>query len=178
MIGTLTDLARPDMATVVVAAAAGALVGDHVSYLIGRTGGSRILARLPAGSAGPRLVERATRGFAARGVLLLVVCRYLPGMRTATTITAGTIGYPPRRFTAAELVASVTWALYCAAITVLAGAVFAGDPILAAPAGSGLALLLTGIAEGVRYLVRRAGAAPGRRAARPARPTSASGSAR
>ena len=43
---------------------------------------------------------------------ILVVCRFIPGGRTAVTLSCGLIGYPRRRFVAATAVAAVVWALY------------------------------------------------------------------
>ena len=42
----------------------------------------------------PNLV--AVIGVAALGGTILIVCRYIPGARTAITLTAGATRYPPR----------------------------------------------------------------------------------
>lgn len=146
---------QPNLLAVIAVAAAGAFVGDHVSYAIGRSGGGRILARLPAGSRRLAAFDRAAYHLERRGGLVLVVCRYIPGMRTATTITAGVVEHPLRRFAAFDLLAAVTWAIYCALIGVVGGAAFSNDPILGVAVGVGLALALTAVVEGVRILVRR-----------------------
>jgi SNARE associated Golgi protein len=46
------------------------------------------------------------------GVWIIVVARFIPGGRTATTYAAGTVGMPWRRFLPADAIAVALWALY------------------------------------------------------------------
>ncbi|MET7965833.1 DedA family protein [Micromonospora sp. NPDC005305] len=161
--GVFAATGQPDLPLVVVVAALGALVGDHVSYAIGRHGGGRLLARLPAagpdaapgrsgrGSRRRAALERARRGIATRGGLILTVARYVPGGRTAVTLTMGAVRYPRRRFLAFDALAAVSWGSYSALVGYLGGLAFERDPIRGLLLGLGLALTLTAIVEAVRW---------------------------
>jgi membrane protein DedA with SNARE-associated domain len=82
---------------------AGVVLSDLLLYLIGRVWGLRLLrlefvARiLPAAR-----LRRLRRGFARHGVLILLVARLLPGVRTAIFLSAGIIRLPWKRFLLAD----------------------------------------------------------------------------
>ena len=59
---------------------------------------------------------------------VIVVCRFIPGGRTAVTLTCGLIGYQRRRFVLATAVAAVIWALYAFFIGRLGGKAFEDKP--------------------------------------------------
>lgn len=149
---------QPDVVLVAVVAAVGALTGDHVSYAIGRRAGPRIFERLRAGSRAQRAYERVGRMLAERGGLVLVVARYIPGGRTAATLTTGATGFPRRTFTRYAVLAAVTWAVYGTTLGYLGGAAFEDEPLRGVALGLGLAFGITLLHEGVRALrLRRAG---------------------
>ncbi|MEV4809501.1 DedA family protein [Micromonospora avicenniae] len=154
--GVFAASGTPYLPAVIVVAAAGALVGDHVSYAIGRAGGSRLLDRLPAGGKRRAGVEWARRGITLRGGLILTVARYVPGGRTAVTLTMGAVGYPRRRFTAFDALAAGSWGLYSALVGYLGGLAFEQDPLRGLLLGLGLALTVTVVVEAVRVLRHRA----------------------
>lgn len=94
--GVFAATGEPNLIAVIAVAALGAFTGDHTSYLIGRTAGGRLLARTRPGTRRPAAFDWAGKALAERGGLILVVARYIPGGRTATTIAMGTVGYPLR----------------------------------------------------------------------------------
>ncbi|MEH0935695.1 DedA family protein [Micromonospora psammae] len=147
---------EPNLVAVIVAAGLGALAGDHVSYAIGRGGGANRLARLPAHSRRRASSEWARRAVDRRGGSILTTSRYIPGGRTAVTLTMGAVGYPPLRFLFFDAVATGSWALYCALLGYFGGLAFEQDPVRALLAGVGLSLAVTGLVEVVRWLRRRA----------------------
>lgn len=55
---------------------------------------------------------------------MIVAARFVPGGRTATTFTAGTVGMRWRRFVGADAVAALLWSLYVTALGYLGGATF------------------------------------------------------
>ncbi|WP_165985264.1 DedA family protein [Streptomyces sp. YIM 98790] len=145
---------RPDPVLIVLAAALGALSGDHISYAIGRKAGGRVFTRVRPGSRTERVYRRVGRILDERGGLVIVVARYIPGGRTAATLSTGATGYPRRSFTRFDIVAAVTWALYSAGLGFLGGAAFRDDPLKGLALGLGLALAITAGHETV-YAVRR-----------------------
>lgn len=150
---------EPNVLIVIVVAAAGAFTGDHISYLIGRYGGGALLGRFGQGNAVHSTMGWARRELDIRGGLVLVIARYIPGGRTATTLTCGATGYPLIRFSFFDAIAALSWAVYSALIGYFAGNWFEGDPIRGLLLGLGIALGITAIVEGIRHIRNRRTAA-------------------
>ena len=79
-------------------AAGGAFAGDNVSYLLGNRYGRRINDRFFNGEKARKRIAWAQRQVEERGGELIVIARFIPGGRTVVTLSAGTLGYPWRRF--------------------------------------------------------------------------------
>ncbi|MFI6261467.1 DedA family protein [Micromonospora sp. NPDC051006] len=154
---------QPNLIGVIASAATGALIGDHISYAIGRGGGSRRLARFPEQSRRRAGTEWARRAIDRRGGVILTTSRYIPGGRTAVTLTMGAVRYPRRRFLVFDAIAAVTWGCYCGLLGYFGGLAFQRDPIKGVLAGLGLAVAITLALEVVRRLRRRARSRTARR---------------
>ncbi|SCL59166.1 membrane protein DedA, SNARE-associated domain [Micromonospora citrea] len=146
---------NPNLVAVIVAAALGACAGDHVSYAIGRGGGANRLARLPADSRRRAGSEWARRAVHRRGGLILTTARYVPGGRTAVTLTMGAVRYPLRSFLLFDAVAATSWALYCALLGYFGGLAFERDPVKGVLAGVGVSVAVTLLLESFRWLRHR-----------------------
>ena len=140
--GTFAASHGPDLALVVLAGAAGAIAGDHVAYAVGRALGSRVLSRVPPGTRAARAHAWAADSTARGGGPVLVGARFVPGGRTATTLTMGATGFPLRRFSSYDTVACLLWAGWCSGVGYAGGRVFADHPFVGAAAGTTLALLV------------------------------------
>jgi membrane-associated protein len=142
---------RPNMALIIVAAAAGAFTGDQIAYSIGKW---LPVSRIPLlrGGRGRRTLNWAERTLARRGASFILAARYIPVGRVAVNMTSGAVGYPRRRFIGLVAIASITWALYSAAIGVGAGIWFKGHPVGAVVVG-----IITGLLFGlvIDWTVRR-----------------------
>ncbi|MET7965830.1 DedA family protein [Micromonospora sp. NPDC005305] len=147
---------EPNVVGVIVAAAFGALLGDHISYAIGRGGGARRLARLPADSRRRASSEWARRAVDRRGGIILTTSRYVPGGRTAVTLTMGAVRYPFRSFVMYDALACGTWGTYCGLLGYFGGLAFEHNPVHGLLAGVGLSLAATGLFELARWTRRRA----------------------
>jgi membrane-associated protein len=147
--------ADPNLLLVILSSAAGAFVGDHISYFIGRYGGSRLLARSAQDSRSRKMFDWASRTLYKRGGLILVIARYIPGGRTATTLTCGTIGYPLRKFTFFDAIAALSWGTYAAMIGYLGGKAFEDDPLRGLLTGFAIAIGITVLVELVRFVRER-----------------------
>jgi membrane-associated protein len=158
--GVFAASGEPNLPLVIAAAALGALAGDHVSFLIGRTAGARVLERAKPGTRRSAAFDWAGKILAERGGQILVVCRYIPGARTAITLTAGAVGYPLRSFSSFDALASASWGTYCALVGYLGGAAFEDDPFKGLALGFGLAMTVTAAIEVVRHLRRRRAVVP------------------
>lgn len=85
-----------------------------------------------------------------RGGMALVVARYIPGGRTAVTLTTGAIRFPFRTFVLYDALAAVSWAVYCALVGYIGGAAFEENPLYGVVLGVVLALVLATLVEVVR----------------------------
>jgi membrane-associated protein len=111
---------------IIPAAAAGAFLGDNSAYLVGRRFGSRATERFFTGEKSRRRLDWAEEQLRERGGELIAVGRFIPGGRTAVTLTAGTLQYPWRRFVLFDAIAAFVWAVYSALIGYYGGRAFEG----------------------------------------------------
>ena len=88
-----------------------------------------------------------------RGGELIVVARFIPGGRTAVTLSAGTLGYPWRRFAVFDGAASLGWALYSALLGYYGGRTFEGATGLVLALATAFAVAAS--VELVRWALRR-----------------------
>jgi membrane protein DedA with SNARE-associated domain len=146
------DLSLP---LVILFAAAGAFAGDNTSYWVGHRFGKRINDRFFSGEKGRRRIKWAQRQVEERGGELIVIARFIPGGRTAVTLSAGTLGYPWRKFVIFDAVAALTWALYAALLGYFGGHAFEEQPWKGLLLALGLAFAVTGAIELVRWLLKR-----------------------
>ena len=102
---------------VVLAAIAGAFVGDQFWFFIGRRYGARMLARYPGLAAKVPRVQALLRRWHAPAVILL---RFLYGLRIAGPIVIGSLGLSPWRLAALNFIGTLLWAPLVAGIGYLA----------------------------------------------------------
>lgn len=140
---------------IVAVAFLGALLGDHVSYGIGRRLGRAGEGRILRGHRAAAVREWGERMLRTRGGLVIVALRFIPGGRTATTLAAGTLRYPRSRFAAFDALAAAAWATYSGLIGYWAGGVFRGNHLLAVTVGIGISVAISVVVETVRFAVRR-----------------------
>jgi membrane-associated protein len=153
--GVFAATGEPNLVWIIAAAALGAFAGDHISYLLGRTAGERFLRRAQPGSRKAAALERGGRLLEDRGGTILVACRYIPGARTAITLTAGAVAYPLRSFSFFDGIAALSWGAYSALIGYIGGAAFEDAPLKGLALGLGIALSVAVLVELVRHLRRR-----------------------
>jgi membrane-associated protein len=150
--GVFAATGEPVLPLVILAAAAGAFIGDHVAYGLGRTAGGRLGERAGEGTRKRKAFDWAGNILDSRGGLIVIVCRYIPGARTAITMTAGAVRYPVRRFSFFDGIAALSWGAYSALVGYVGGAAFEDDPFKGLALGLGLALAVTAVVEGVRHV--------------------------
>ena len=156
--GVVASTGDLTLALVVPAAAAGAFLGDNAAYWIGRRFGARIVERFFSGEKSQRRLAWAERRLGERGGELIVIARFIPGGRTAVTLSAGLLEFPWRRFVAFDAAATIGWALYASLLGYFGGRAFEDEG-----AWKGLLLALAiafGVAAGVelvRWALKRRG---------------------
>lgn len=93
-----------------VVAVLAAVAGDNLGYLIGHLGGRPFIRRwghyvlLP-----PERFQKVERFFDRHGGKVVAVARFIPGLREANGIVAGTIGMPWLRFLAFNTLGATLW---------------------------------------------------------------------
>ena len=142
--------ADPRIALLVAFSAAGAFLGDNLCYLLGRRFGPRVERRFFAGEKGRRRRAWAERSLERYGMPLIVVCRFIPGGRTAVTLCCGIVGYQRRRFVIATAAAGLIWASYSFFIGRLGGKAFEDKPWAGLLLALGIAIAVSGLIEVIR----------------------------
>ena len=145
----------PRIALLVFCAALGAFLGDNLSYLLGRRFGPLVERRFFGSAKGTERRAWAERSLQRFGFQLIVVCRFIPGGRTAVTLSCGLLKYRHRQFMLATAIAAVIWALYAFFIGRLGGKAFEDKPWLGFLVAFGGTTVLSLLVEAIRRLRQR-----------------------
>lgn len=135
---------------VIVMAAIGGVVGDNLAYAIGHSTHGRVHRWIGRGAKGQRRLEWARRELGRHGGPVLIVARFVPGGRTATTISCGVLHFPYPQFLLFDAIGSILWATLHVLIGFVGGRVFEGKPLIAFAVSFGTALALAGLVELIR----------------------------
>jgi membrane-associated protein len=139
-----------DLSLVMLAGAAGAVIGDSTLYWIARFGGKRFQPRLDKPMHNEQVVA-ALNFIGSRAPLLLVVGRYVPGLRFVINATFGVSAYPYPTFLLWSMIGGTIWSIYTCGLAYLVGTALADFP-LASVIISGV---ITTTALGVLFLIVR-----------------------
>lgn len=100
----------------------GILVGDMLLYLAGRAFGRPALQRRPMSwVVSEAAVERASRWFERRGIAVIFLSRFTPGLRLPTYVAAGVLRTSFRAFAFFFAVAGLLWTPILVGVAALAG---------------------------------------------------------
>jgi membrane-associated protein len=140
----------------ILAAALGAFVGDNISFGIGHFLGARVEQRFFKSEKAQRRLQWARDMLDRRGGYLIVVARFIPGGRTATTFTAGFVEtFPWRRFLVFDGLAGAIWGSYTVLLGYFGGRSFEEQPWKGLLLAFGIAVAVTVVVEVVRYARHR-----------------------
>jgi membrane protein DedA with SNARE-associated domain len=107
----LAERGHFDLVVVVAVAAAAAIVGDNGGYWVGRTGGRRLLARVPlVRRYAPRMLPPAERFFRRHGAKTVFIGRFVSLLRVTAAWLAGISHMPWWRFLAWNAAGGIVWA--------------------------------------------------------------------
>jgi membrane-associated protein len=150
--GVLAGVGDLSIALVIAVAAAGAFMGDNSAYGIGRFTGKQFEGRFARSPKARRRLDWAGLTLARRGGLFIFGGRFVPGGRTAVTITAGLTRMRWPIFAGFAGLAAVAWASYAGLLGYLGGRTFEEHPEWALVFGFGLATGVILVVEGARRL--------------------------
>ena len=162
--GVAAGTGSQQLVLVILAGAVGAFCGDNLAYAIGRRFAPRINRRAERREKTRVRLEWAREQIRKRGGMLLITARFIPGGRTALTVTSGLTHQRWAWFAKWIAVAAVIWATYAAVLGYVFGSTFQDNHTLAFILAFGAALSVTVILEVVRHqrvkvAKRRAGTA-------------------
>jgi len=140
---------------VIAAGAIGAFLGDTTAYLIGDRMSGAIERRAADRPKLRRRLDWADDQIKTRGGPLLITARFIPGGRTALTVTSGITGQPLKWFMGWVALAVVIWATYAALLGFLGGQAFQDNHTLAFLLAFGAALGMTVSIEVIRHFRNR-----------------------
>ncbi len=137
---------------VIAAGALGAFCGDNTAYVVGRRFSPWINRRAERKEKTARRLQWAREQIRKRGGPLLITARFIPGGRTALTITSGLTHQPRAWFAGWVGIAAVIWASYAAGLGAIFGNRFKDNHTLAFLLAFGTALVITVAIEVIRHL--------------------------
>jgi membrane-associated protein len=154
--GVLAGSGDLNLLLVILAASCGAILGDNISFGIGRFVGERTLKRWFRSDKARGRLEWAERQIDERGGYLIVIARFIPGGRTAVTFASGYLpAMPWRRFIVFDVIAGVVWGCYTALLGYVGGRQFEEQPWKGLLIAFAVALVVAAGVEVVRHLRRR-----------------------
>jgi membrane-associated protein len=151
--GVAAGVGEQSLVLVIVAGAVGAALGDNTAYLIGARLSGVIRRRAERSAKLGHRLEWANEQISMRGGPLLVTARFIPGGRTALTVSCGITHQPKRWFVGWVVVAVSIWATYAAVLGFVFGDTF--DHTTALILAFVTALGINGLIEVVRHLRAR-----------------------
>jgi membrane-associated protein len=136
---------------VIVTAAMGAFLGDNTAYLLGLRASDRFHRRAERRPKFAAKLAWARQQIHARGGLLLITARFIPGGRTALTLSCGITRQRKAWFIRWVVVATLIWASYAAMLGHIGGEAFKDDHTKAFLFAFGLAIGTNVIIEITRH---------------------------
>lgn len=140
---------------VIAAGALGAFLGDQTAYQIGGRLRGGVERRAERKESFRRRLDWATQAIRKRGGSLLITARFIPGGRTALTLSSGVTHQPLGWFSRWIAVAAVLWASYAGLLGYVFGNRFEDDHTTAFLLAFGTALAVTVVIEVVRHVRSR-----------------------
>lgn len=149
--GAFAATGRPNVVLVALVAAFGAFVGDHICYLIGRRLGPPALRRLRPGTKRHTVARWLSELLDRRGGVIVIIGRFLPGLRSITTLTAGVTAYPWRAFALFDAIGALMWGISGTCLGYFAGTAFQDSPAR----GLVVALVLVAVVITINEIAQR-----------------------
>ena len=153
--GVAAGLGEQNLLLVITAGALGAFLGDNCAYLIGKWLSPRIERWTSTRPKSARRLAWAATQIKRRGGMLLITARFIPGGRSALTISSGVTRQPHGWFAGWIAAAAIIWATYASLLGYLGGKTFEDDHTKAFLVAFGMAISATIIIEIFRHVLER-----------------------
>jgi membrane protein DedA with SNARE-associated domain len=153
--GVAASQGHLNLLAVIAAGAVGAFLGDNTAYFIGMRASDWFRRRAERKPKFAKKLEWAREQIHERGGLLLITARFIPGGRTALTLSCGITRQKHAWFVGWIVVAATIWATYAALLGRLGGEAFKDDHTKAFLFAFALAIGATVIIEVVRHFMKK-----------------------
>ena len=153
--GVSAGLGHLNIVLVIVVAAAGAFLGDNMSYEIGLRAKDWVNTRYRSTEKRAKRLDWAETQIEERGGLLLITARFIPGGRTLLTLSCGVTDQPHRWFARWVGIAAVVWAVYASMLGYVGGKTFEDNHTMAFVLAFTMAVSITVLIEVVRHVRKR-----------------------
>ncbi|MCB0965753.1 MAG: DedA family protein [Ilumatobacter sp.] len=145
--GVAAGAGDQNLLLVILFGAAGAFIGDHTAYFLGKNMSGWIERKAEQHPKQQNRLVWAEEQIRVRGGLLLITARFIPGGRTALTISSGVTKQPRPWFTGWITAAVLIWATYAALLGYIGGKAFEDDHTRAFLVAFGAAISATILIE-------------------------------
>jgi membrane-associated protein len=153
--GVAASQGTQNLAIVIATAALGAFLGDNTAFLLGVRASDRFHRRAERRPRFAAKMAWAHQQINERGGLLLITARFIPGGRTALTLSCGITRQRRAWFIRWVFVATVIWASYAALLGRIGGAAFKDNHTKAFLLAFGLAIATNIVIELTRHYMKR-----------------------
>ena len=133
-----------ELGWVMVAGAAGAVIGDSALYWIARRNRDRMQGQLTAAMANEK-VAMGMEVIGSSAAALLVFGRYVPGLRFVVNASLGLRGHPYGEFVRWSAVGGVAWSIYICGVAYAVGTALVDNPLAA--------IVVAGLASSVAVVI-------------------------
>lgn len=140
-------IAIPAALLVITAAAIG---GDVASFTLGRTFTGHWARLRQSPTRRGAALRAADAALVRQGTTIVASARFVPGGRTAVTLSAGAAGVQRRRFVAAAAVGALAWTGVFLTLGYVGGRVVGDNLLLGLAVGLALVVLVSAVTEAVR----------------------------
>lgn len=156
---TLAAQGKLSLGWVIVAGGLGAIVGDSALYWIARLTSGRITPRVEKAKQNEK-VSAALSFLGSSAPIMLVVGRYVPGLRFVVNATLGLTRYPYRRFLLWSAVGGALWSVYTCLLAYVVGTALSDFPLASVVISGAITTLAIAILFVVVRRRRRSTGAP------------------
>jgi len=140
--GMAAAAGHQNLLLVIMVAMIGSVIGESTCYFMGRGSGPALHRWMKRQERRQQMYDKVSAALHARGGLILMTVRYIPGARMVATLTAGATRYSFKKFIVFTIAGVTVAYTYVALLGYLGGDAFAHDSLKALAFSLSLAALI------------------------------------
>jgi membrane protein DedA with SNARE-associated domain len=150
--GMAAAAGHQNLLLVIAVAMVGSVIGESICYFMGRGSGPALHRWMKRQERRQQVYERVSSALHARGGLILMTVRYIPGARMVATLTAGATRYSFKKFIVFTFFGVTVAYTYVALLGYLGGDAFEHDQLKGLAFSLGLAATIGLVVETSRRI--------------------------